>query len=66
MRITVKYHDPTPAHVRAEFFINGRNCGTLTLGQEDVTGFEMILQAGCKGSVDQYLSKGKTLPSTEF
>ena len=54
VNITFEYRDPTLAHCSIAVFINGKNVGTLRLGQEDVVGFTQIVQQGCSATVLWY------------
>jgi hypothetical protein len=62
MKITLEYRNPTPSHVDIAVFINGRNCGTLRVGQDDVIGLQQIISHGCAKGIDEFLGRGRSLP----
>jgi len=58
MKITLDYRNPTPSHCDVAFFINGKNVGTLRLGQEDILTFQSIMFDGPDKFLDEVLSTG--------
>jgi hypothetical protein len=66
MKITLDYHNPTAAHCGVRVFINGALAGDLTLRQEEVGSFDMIVRGGCLKGLDTFLGTGLSqLPAAE-
>jgi hypothetical protein len=60
VKINFEYRNPTPTHCDVAIFVNGAFTGTLTLRQEEIVIFSMILHAGCVKEFDSFLSSGKS------
>jgi hypothetical protein len=58
MKISLDYRNPTPSHCDVAIFINGAYVGTLRLGQEDIVGFQQILDHGCVKGLDVFRATG--------
>lgn len=65
MRITFEYRNPTKAHCDVAIFVNGGLAGVITLRQEEVVGFNMIVAHGCADGIDTFLSRGNPAPPAE-
>ena len=57
MKLHLRFDESNIAHTRATFFINGKNSGQLTIGDEDLLNFLLILRNGLLPT-DEYLETG--------
>lgn len=62
MRITLEYRNPTPSHCHVAVFIDGSLAGVLTLRQEEIVGFQQIVEHGCAKGIDTFLGRGNPNP----
>lgn len=62
MTIHLVYRNPTPAHCDVVVFVNGGQAGTLRLRQEEIVGFQQIVQHGCAKGIDEFLARGNPNP----
>jgi hypothetical protein len=62
VKIVLEYRDPNPVHCDVAIFVNNALAGVIKLRQDEVGSFQQILSGGCVAGVDEFLSKGKSLP----
>ena len=65
MKITFDYRRPTSSHCDIAIFVNGALAGTLTLRQEELVDFQMIVTGGCDIRKDKFLATGNPDPITK-
>lgn len=58
MKITLDYRHPSPSHCDVAVYINGALAGTLTLRQEELGEFQLVLNHGLSLPHDEFLSTG--------
>lgn len=58
MKITFDYRRPTPAHCAIGVFVNGACAGELTLRQDEIGPFQMIVQHGMTMPGDEFRGTG--------
>jgi hypothetical protein len=63
MRITLEYRNPTPSHCTVVVFVNGAQAGTLRLRQDEIVGFQQIVEHGCAKGIDHFLGRGNPNPA---
>ena len=66
MKITLDYRNPTPSHCDVAVFINGALAGVLTLRQDELVDFQMVLADGLKLTKDEFLATGNPDPRAEL
>lgn len=64
MKIHLRFDASNAEHTCATLFLNGKNCGQLCMGTEDVVVFHDILAVGCR-AVDQFVSSGVVYDSKQ-
>ena len=57
MKLHIRFDESNAAHTRATFFMNGKNCGQLTIGDEDLLNFLLLIRNGLHPT-DEYLETG--------
>lgn len=62
MKIILEYRNPTASHCNVAVFVNDALAGVLTLRQEELGSFDMIVAAGCVKGMDEFSSRGKSVP----
>ena len=62
MKIILEYRNPTATHCDVAVFVNGALAGLLTLRQDELGSFDMIIAAGCMKGLDEFSSRGESLP----
>ena len=65
MKITLRADSTNPAHTRFTVFVNGANCGQLTMRVDEANAFYMIVSNGCHPTLDEFLGKGRWSPTEE-
>lgn len=65
MDIVLEYRNPTAGHCSVVVFINGANAGTLRLRQDEIVGFQQIVEGGCVKDIDTFLGRGNPNPPEE-
>ena len=65
MKIVLEYRNPTPSHCDVAVFVNGALTGVLTLRQEELGSFQMVLETGLTLAEDSFLSRGNPDPAPE-
>lgn len=63
MNIHIRFDNPTQADCEVTVFINGENAGKLRLKQDEVVGFQQIIEHGCVAGLDRFLSSGTPNPA---
>ena len=66
MKITLEYRNPTPSHCGVAVYVNGALAGELILRQEEISGFNQIVQHGCAKGIDTFLGRGNPDPPGRF
>ncbi len=59
MKVHLRFDDSNPGYTRLTIFLNGGNCGQLTMRTDEAASFHRILAGGCESSVDSFMSIGK-------
>lgn len=65
MKLHMRFDESNAKHTRFTVFIDGRNCGQLCCGTEDVVSLHMILAHGCSPDLDYFVSSGKVFDAGE-
>ena len=65
MKIHIRFEGSNPTHTRMTFFLDGKNCGRLCVGTEDVVTLSMILRNGISRNMDTYVESGKVYDGKE-
>jgi hypothetical protein len=60
MKIVLEYRNPTEAHCQVAVFVNDALAGVLTLRQDEVGSFDMIVSGGCVKGIDTFLGRGES------
>lgn len=63
MDIHIRFDDSNQEHTRSTIFINGRNCGQLTMGTDEMANFYMLVENGCHRVIDTFRGTGKLYPN---
>ncbi len=60
MRVHLRFIEGNEQHQKVIVFVDGRNCGTLTLGADhEACGFYQIVSNGCSADCDEFVGSGK-------
>ena len=59
MKVSIRFDDSNIEHTRFTIFINGANCGTLTMKTLEACSFHQIIAYGCMPRIDQFVSTGE-------
>lgn len=62
MDVVLQFEKPTSSHCDVRVFVNGASSGVLTLRQEELAIFQMIIADGCLAKHDTFLSRGNPDP----
>lgn len=65
MDVLLHYRNPSPGHCEVVIFVNGAQAGVIKLRQEEITGFQQIMQHGCFQNIDTFRATGNPNPQEE-
>ncbi len=59
MKVTLRGDEANGHHTKFTVFVNGANCGQLTMTEEEAVAFYMIISNGCHKDYDTFLGQGR-------